>query len=85
MKNFCVSVIWDPEAQVYVADSDSIPGLVAESSSLRGLIDKLQALIPELMELNRHLIDAPQDQVLSINTISISADFQKFEKEFRAA
>jgi Domain of unknown function (DUF1902) len=43
---------WDPEAKVYVATSDDVPGLVAEAETLEALEVKLQGLVPELLELN---------------------------------
>ena len=43
---------WDSEAGVWVAESDDVPGLVAEAESPNALADKLKTLIPELLELN---------------------------------
>jgi predicted RNase H-like HicB family nuclease len=43
---------WDPEAGVWVALSDDVPGLVAEAASLDELFSELQDLIPALLELN---------------------------------
>ena len=68
---------WDDEAKVWVAISDDIPGLVAEASTLQGLVGDLQVLIPELCELNSRLINMPA------NRISISADYQRFKEELR--
>ena len=58
-----ITVSWDPEAQVWVAVSDDVPGLVAEACSLQNLVSKLQVLVPELCELNSHLIKAPSDKI----------------------
>jgi hypothetical protein len=44
---------WDPEARVFVASSDDVPGLVAEGESPPALMDKLLVLVPELLDLNR--------------------------------
>lgn len=44
---------WDGEAGVWVAESDDVPGLVAEADTPGLLVQKLQVLIPELLELNR--------------------------------
>lgn len=57
-----VNALWDAEARVWVADSDAVPGLVAEAESLEALAAKLEVLIPELLEANgrpmpRHDID----------------------------
>jgi predicted RNase H-like HicB family nuclease len=43
---------WDSEAGVWVAESEDIPGLVAEADSPNSLAQKLKVLIPELLELN---------------------------------
>jgi len=43
---------WDPEAQVFVATSEDVPGLVAEAATPAELHQKLQILIPELLDLN---------------------------------
>jgi predicted RNase H-like HicB family nuclease len=43
---------WDSDAGVWVAESEDVPGLVAEAESPNGLAQKLRILIPELLELN---------------------------------
>ena len=43
---------WDSEAGVWVAESEDIPGLVAEADSPNNLARKLKILVPELLELN---------------------------------
>ncbi|MCZ2146227.1 MAG: DUF1902 domain-containing protein [Bryobacterales bacterium] len=43
---------WDSEAGVWVAESEDVPGLVAEADSPNVLVRKLRTLIPELLELN---------------------------------
>jgi predicted RNase H-like HicB family nuclease len=43
---------WDGEAGVWVAESEDVPGLVAEADSPNVLVQKLRTLIPELLELN---------------------------------
>ena len=47
-----VRAIWDPEADVFVATSSDVPGLVAEGATFQELQAKLSVLIPELLELN---------------------------------
>jgi hypothetical protein len=37
---------------VWVAESEDVPGLVAEAESPNALAQKLRVLIPELLELN---------------------------------
>ena len=43
---------WDSNAQVWVATSDEVDGLVLEDSSLDALIERVKKAIPELIELN---------------------------------
>ena len=43
---------WDPEAGVWVAESDDVPGLVTEADTLERLVERLRVLVPELLELN---------------------------------
>src|SRR2546427_2442151 len=47
-----VQARWDSEGGVWVAESDHVPGLVAEAESPNVLAKKLRVLIPELLELN---------------------------------
>lgn len=47
-----VHAFWDQEAQVWVAESDQVPGLITESETMEQLVQKLQVLIPELLEAN---------------------------------
>lgn len=50
---FEVNFTWDNEADVWIAQSDDIPGLVLESVSLDTLIERIRLAAPELMELNK--------------------------------
>jgi predicted RNase H-like HicB family nuclease len=45
----------DSEAGVWVAESDDVPGLIAEAESPNVLREKLRVLIPELLDLNKVL------------------------------
>lgn len=56
-KAMLVKAEWDDEAGVWVAQSDDVPGLVAEAPTIEHLLEKLRVLIPELLELN----DFPSD------------------------
>ena len=49
---YLISLIWDADAAVWIATSDSIPGLVMESGSMDALIERVRFTVPELMELN---------------------------------
>jgi Domain of unknown function (DUF1902) len=61
-KHFDVKVTWDPEAKMWVADSDDVPGLAAEAPDPDSLVKKLSVLVPELLELN-HVPVVPKAQV----------------------
>jgi predicted RNase H-like HicB family nuclease len=50
-----VKAEWDPEAKVWVATSDDLPGLVTEAETVEALQRKLATMIPELLEANGNL------------------------------
>jgi len=43
---------WDPEANVWVASSDDLPGLVTEAETVEALQQKLAIMVPDLLEAN---------------------------------
>lgn len=49
---YVANLTWDPEASVWVATSDDIPGLVLESGSFDALLERVRFTAPELLELN---------------------------------
>ena len=61
-----IRVTWDPDANVWVAESDDVPGLVTEAESCEALIEKLKRLIPELLEANGMKPAAPEVPFLSV-------------------
>ena len=62
MRVYDVVAEWDDEARVWVATSDDdIPGLVAEAETQEHLVDRLRKLVPELLELNAHLLVRPAE------------------------
>ncbi len=65
MKDIYVQAFWDTEAEVWVATSDDVPGLVTEAEDSEKLIEKLRVLIPELLEANRLLPQAPKIESIS--------------------
>jgi hypothetical protein len=68
-RKILVRVLWDPEASVYVAESDDVPGLATEADSLDALARKLYVMIPELLELNDSEFgeDVPSDLLVQQN------------------
>lgn len=47
-----IEVGFDKEAQVFIASSPDVPGLVAEAESLDALRAEMLTLVPELLEAN---------------------------------
>jgi len=43
---------WDPQANVWVATSDDLPGLVTEAETVETLQQKLAVMVPDLLEAN---------------------------------
>ena len=54
MEELLIKMIWDPEAAVWIAESDDVPGLVLESGSFDALIERVRFAAPELLALNGH-------------------------------
>jgi Domain of unknown function (DUF1902) len=52
MKVYTVYATWDPEAEVFVASSDDVPGLATEADTVEALKAKLDTMVPELLQLN---------------------------------
>jgi predicted RNase H-like HicB family nuclease len=68
-KQITVNAEWDPEAKVWVATSDDVPGLVTEAETVEALAEKLSVMIPELLEANGTLVDSTSRNV-PINLIA---------------
>ncbi len=47
-----VKILWDNEADIWVAKSDDLPGLALESGSCDALIEKVKYIVPELLDMN---------------------------------
>jgi predicted RNase H-like HicB family nuclease len=52
MNRIEIKAEWDPEANVWVATSDDLPGLVTEAETVEALQQKLAVMIPDLLEAN---------------------------------
>ncbi len=50
--NYTVYFTWDEEANVWIASSPNVIGLVLEDDSLDRLMNRVKEAIPELLELN---------------------------------
>ena len=47
--SYRINLLWDSEAEVWVATSQDVPGLALESESLDTLLERLKYAIPELL------------------------------------
>jgi predicted RNase H-like HicB family nuclease len=47
-----VNVEWDPDAKVWVAESNDVPGLATGADTLEELIERLKVAIPEMLTGN---------------------------------
>lgn len=54
-QKYLVQTVWDPEAKVWFASSDDVPGLVTEADTIEALKAKLQTMVPEILAINGHL------------------------------
>ncbi|MEB3228243.1 MAG: DUF1902 domain-containing protein [Synechocystis sp.] len=59
-----IQAFWDQEAEVWVAQSKDILGLVTESPTLEQLILKLRQMIPELLAANHHVTPAAKQDII---------------------
>jgi hypothetical protein len=50
---FKVEAFWDSDAEVWVATSADVPGLVTEASTIEAVTQKLREIIPKLIILNK--------------------------------
>jgi len=48
-----VKLVWDNEADVWITESDDVPGLLLESPSFDELVERVRKAAPEMLELNR--------------------------------
>lgn len=49
---YVINFVWDSEANVWIATSDDVPGLVLESGSFDALLERTRMTVPELLALN---------------------------------
>ena len=56
---YIINLTWDNEENVWIAQSDDVPGLILESGSCDALIERVRYAIPELLELNNNSNPTP--------------------------
>jgi hypothetical protein len=44
-----VTATWDPEARVWIAESDQLPGLILEAEQQEQLVEKVFEAVPDLL------------------------------------
>ncbi len=62
---YTINFTWDDEANVWIATSKDIPGLVLESGSFDALLERTRFAVPELLSLN-----ASESVPLSLSFVS---------------
>ena len=55
--SYTVKLLWDRDADVWIATSDDIKGLILESGSLDVLIERVRMAVPELLKLNNQPLE----------------------------
>ena len=71
-KKYVVDAFWDSEAHVWVATSDDVPGLTTEAPTLDALVERVNAVAPELLDENAHLVPGGRssDEQISVQILS---------------
>ena len=49
---YVVKFVWDDDANVWIATSNDIPGLILESGSFDALLERVRFAVPGLLSLN---------------------------------
>jgi predicted RNase H-like HicB family nuclease len=60
-----VEADWDPEASVWVATSEDVPGLATEAATIEALMERLRGMVPELLAANGLLSDSIESGSIS--------------------
>lgn len=60
---------WDPEAQVWWAESEDLPGLVTEAGNIPDLIQRVMEVAPELIQDN--LLDGKEGDAFLLNLLPV--------------
>lgn len=61
-----VTVFFDNEAEVYVATSPSVPGLIVEAATLDEIRSEVESAIPMLLRLNSQNNPLPRQQQMNL-------------------
>jgi len=64
LHKYQIQAFWDQEAEVWVAQSEDVVGLVTESPTLEQLTLKLRQMIPELLVANHRITPAQKQDII---------------------
>ena len=56
-RSVTINARWDVEAQVWLATSTDVPGLVVEAESWPAMIEEVRLVLPDLLELSDQSAD----------------------------
>ena len=69
-----VRALWDPEAEVWSAEAENLPGLVTEAESIEALMAKLRTMVPELLSYSPDLAARLGPEIHLVSERSFAAD-----------
>lgn len=67
MRDYKVRASFDDEANVWYVSDSELPGLSTCADTLDALIQRVQAVAPELAELNSHLLNGNHGFSVSVD------------------
>jgi Domain of unknown function (DUF1902) len=56
-RSLTIDALWDVEAQVWLATSADVPGLVVEAESWPATIEEVRLVLPDLLEVSHQSAD----------------------------
>jgi hypothetical protein len=51
-RSITINARWDPQARVWIATSNDVPGLVVEADTWPTMIEEVRLVLPGLLELS---------------------------------
>ncbi len=51
-RSIAIDARWNPEAGVWIATSEEVPGLVVEADTWPGMIEEVRLVLPELLDVS---------------------------------
>lgn len=56
-RSLTIDARWDAQAQVWLATSADVPGLIVEADSWPAMIEEVRLVLPDLLELSNQSAD----------------------------